>query len=59
MQELEQYGVEQLTETEQAAVSGGDPLSDGVMRFAGAVVGACWFVIKLAGSATDMEYVHL
>ena len=59
MQELEQYGVEQLTELEQTAVNGGDELSDGVMRFLGAVAGAGWFVIKLAGSATGMEFVHL
>jgi len=60
MQEnLEQYGVAQLTEVEQTTISGGDELSNDIMYAAGVVVGGAWWLMRAAGSALGFKYMNL
>jgi hypothetical protein len=59
MQEIEKYGLRPLTEEQQAAVNGGDGVSDSIARGAGAIVGSVWWLLKVGGSALDLEYMHL
>ena len=59
MQDLNEYGVVQLSATEQAAVIGGDELSDDVMYAAGVVVGAAWWLLRAGGSALGFKYMNL
>jgi hypothetical protein len=59
MQQLEEYGLEPLTDEEQTAVNGGDGVSDSIATGAGAIVGSVWWLMKAGGSALGLEYMHL
>ena len=59
MQDIHSDGLELLTEDEQAKMNGGDGVSDNIARGAGAIVGSLWWLLKVGGSALDLEYLHL
>ena len=59
MQEIQAYGLDSISEDEQAAVNGGDGVSENIARGLGAVVGSVWWLLKVGGSALDLEYMHL
>ena len=59
MQEIQKYGLEPLTEGEQAEANGGDSVTENIARGAGAIVGSVWWLMKAGGSALGFEYMHL
>ena len=59
MQQLEEYGLEPLTDEEQTAVNGGETPLEYIAIGAGAVVGSVWWLMKAGGSALDLAYMHL
>jgi hypothetical protein len=59
MQQLEEYGLQPLTDEEQNAVNGGDGVAETIAEGAGAVVGSVWWLMKAGGSALGLEYMHL
>jgi hypothetical protein len=59
MQQLEEYGLEPLSDDEQTAVKGGDGVVETIATGAGAVVGSVWWLMKAGGSALGLEYMHL
>jgi hypothetical protein len=59
MQQLQEYGLEPLTDDEQTAVNGGEPVAETIAIGAGAVVASVWWLMKAGGSALGLEYMHL
>ena len=59
MQQIEEYGLQPLTDEEQTAVNGGDGVTETIAIGAGALVGSVWWLMKAAGSELGFAYMHL
>jgi hypothetical protein len=59
MQQLEEYGLEPLTDEEQTAVNGGETPLQYCAIGLGALASSVWWLMKAGGSALDLEYMHL